>query len=824
MSLDPSASRVAQAASRPISRRWHALAVGALALAAVVNAWEWFDADRMPGGDFPGYAAQIQYVRDALLRHGRVPLWCTGCYGGTTNFTGHLKEYLAFPFAVWGGPVLAGKLLFSLARFAAALGLYGVVARLFAAPGVGLVAGYAYGFGALANHQGEHLDVAVAAALYPPILLAGAGMLRRGSARPACAFGVLVACQLVNNWVHALPAFVALALLAALRPWRDPAGPPERPAWSRWARLLALAFAVFLAFAGSQLAWIASDARNHRLTAGHFVAKEQRIYIEWSPFLFLNRDGVLRSWLSEHHPPGLAAAGLDVGRRYLGAVVLAVCAAGGLAARRDPRLRRWAALAGLLFVFQYWLSLGPRTLLWQLAGSLHGPPEAERAVRAALLAGALACGLLALAAGLGRGRRRPGPLSRASPAGLLAAGLLLAFPTFSLWSLAARVAPVLRLQRSPGHYFDTAGFWLYLLFAIALVALARRIPRRRVAGALVAGVGLAVVADFWPSRRVFAEGLPMGPLRRARELVAALPEQASEARSRPQASGGLAAGSSPAASSPETLRLALSPEYSPLASFVAENAPVGHAWGWLRWQAGRYWADFVAAAVWSPDPTLHQAGRRRATANVPLLAAGRIRYYLVDAASGWGAPPPPWRLLHAGEPFSVWEQPRVAPVASGFRAAVPVVDEAAADLPTLVSRALRDHALVVSAPRGVELHLPGPPGPPPFPVGYRRPRPEQIALDVQAGGEPALVFVSEGYHPWWRATVDGEPAPLWRAQIAFMAVAVGTGSHAVELAFERPGWLAAADRASAAAWIALFLCVPGAWLARRLRGRRRGGA
>ena len=106
----------------------------------MANLWDWFAADRMPLGDFPGYVAQMQYVRDALLRYGRVPLWCSECYGGTTNFTGHWKEVGGFPLAVWLGPLLATKTLFALLKGLSALGLYWVVVRLFDAPLAGLVA------------------------------------------------------------------------------------------------------------------------------------------------------------------------------------------------------------------------------------------------------------------------------------------------------------------------------------------------------------------------------------------------------------------------------------------------------------------------------------------------------------------------------------------------------------------------------------------------------------------------------------------------------------------------------------------------------------
>src|SRR5262245_20526889 len=245
----------ARAARARGSWAMHVAAVGVFALAACTNAWSWITGDRMPPGDFAGYAAEVQYVRDSLLEHGRVPLWCAECYGGTTNFTSHLKEYVAFPLALAFDPVLATNLTFLLLRIAAAVGLYALVHRCFAAPAAGLVAGYVYGFGAIANHQYEYLDAALSAALLPPFALASLSLLARGGARRGAAVGALAAGLFVNNPVHAIAAPVWVALLTLFRPWR---APPASGAAGPLSRVLAgmiAAIAVFLALTCSQMAW-----------------------------------------------------------------------------------------------------------------------------------------------------------------------------------------------------------------------------------------------------------------------------------------------------------------------------------------------------------------------------------------------------------------------------------------------------------------------------------------------------------------------------------------------------------------------------------------
>src|SRR4029453_15104108 len=90
--------------------------------------------------------------------------------------------------------------------------------------------------------------------------------------------------------------------------------------------------------------------------------------------------------------------------------------------------------------------------------------------------------------------------------------------------------------------------------------------------------------------------------------------------------------------------------------------------------------------------------------------------------------------------------------------------------------------------------------PPPDPllnVVYRRPAPERIALVTDAGAAPAMVLLSEGFHPWWRATVDAAPAPVLRAQTTLMAIPVGPGRHEIELRLRRP--LVVATRAGVSA-------------------------
>jgi hypothetical protein len=70
--------------------------------------------------------------------------------------------------------------------------------------------------------------------------------------------------------------------------------------------------------------------------------------------------------------------------------------------------------------------------------------------------------------------------------------------------------------------------------------------------------------------------------------------------------------------------------------------------------------------------------------------------------------------------------------------------------------------------------------------------PDRLLIGTEAN-MPAWLVVVEAYAPGWKATVDGAPAPVLRANGLFRAVAVPAGRHQVELRYRPPslGWGAA---------------------------------
>ncbi len=61
-------------------------------------------------------------------------------------------------------------------------------------------------------------------------------------------------------------------------------------------------------------------------------------------------------------------------------------------------------------------------------------------------------------------------------------------------------------------------------------------------------------------------------------------------------------------------------------------------------------------------------------------------------------------------------------------------------------------------------------------------QPEAITIHA-VSSTPTILSIAQVYYPGWQASVDGQPAPILRADTAFMALALPAGDHTVQLAF-----------------------------------------
>jgi hypothetical protein len=98
------------------------------------------------------------------------------------------------------------------------------------------------------------------------------------------------------------------------------------------------------------------------------------------------------------------------------------------------------------------------------------------------------------------------------------------------------------------------------------------------------------------------------------------------------------------------------------------------------------------------------------------------------------------------------------------------------------------HQAVVEVPPGQGSALP------PLPAVEAEPRParivsyraERVEVEVPPG-VPGLLVLTDSYFPGWGATVNGRPAPVLAADVAFRGVMLGTGGSRVVFTYHAPG-------------------------------------
>ena len=110
-------------------------------------------------------------------------------------------------------------------------------------------------------------------------------------------------------------------------------------------------------------------------------------------------------------------------------------------------------------------------------------------------------------------------------------------------------------------------------------------------------------------------------------------------------------------------------------------------------------------------------------------------------------------------------------------------------------------------------------------VSVARRSPAELEIAVQAGA-PGHLVISEWYAPGWRATLDGAPAAILRADGALQAIALPAGAHTVRLSYRAPAFRAGLAislfSAAAAAAAAAASGARGAGRPRRASRPRRG--
>jgi hypothetical protein len=104
-------------------------------------------------------------------------------------------------------------------------------------------------------------------------------------------------------------------------------------------------------------------------------------------------------------------------------------------------------------------------------------------------------------------------------------------------------------------------------------------------------------------------------------------------------------------------------------------------------------------------------------------------------------------------------------------------------------------------------------------VTATRYEPGRISLRLDRPAPPgSALIVSENYYPGWQAAVDGQPAPIGRAQYVLIGVGLPTGARSVDLTFRSATYERGKAITLASLLLAALMLVAGFVAGRRRRG------
>lgn len=187
-----------------------------------------------------------------------------------------------------------------------------------------------------------------------------------------------------------------------------------------------------------------------------------------------------------------------------------------------------------------------------------------------------------------------------------------------------------------------------------------------------------------------------------------------------------------------------------------------------------------------------------------LLALMNVGYWVDSAATVR------WPEIYQHGKMSIQQLPDPLPRAYFVPTATPVSDTAAAiarlTAPDFDSR----QEVIIMSGQG---NLPAEAAQPitaAAPVEIQDLGPNRVELLVDAPG-PGFVVLADTFYPGWQATINGQPAEIWQANLAFRAVAVKAGPQKIEFSY-RPRSFTFGLWTSSIAW--LIIAVMAGWLLR----------
>ena len=480
---------------------------------------------------------------------------------------------------------------------------------------------------------------------------------------------------------------------------------------------------------------------------------------------------------------------------YVGAVVLILAGAAFIGLRTDPRRKQILFWSIALLVSLLW-SLGSATPFYHIPYAIIPGTKYFRAPATIFFIGTLAIAILACA---GAERFVEGKVKRKYLIGWLIAGgaIALLASTGALTSFAESFAEDRQLDAVRANSGALiAGAWRSFAFvalavSLGLGALGGRISTRAAAWGLAA----LMTIDLWTVERLYWMFSPPAKVIYASDAIVDM------LKAEPQPV--------------RVLALPFEPPAQPDA-FLTGDALMTHrirnVCGYHGNQVGRYneltgtGCRVNPQQLFNPN-VLQLTNTKYLLANIPqipflpnfVLAKGPVRNASGDVVYLY--------RLNGDNPYS-WLTP-VAVKAPDEQVLATVLN------PRFDVRraALFDTSARVHASVGVEA-LPAPIS---VTTSVSHYEPGNVRIDLSAPAPSgSSLLVSENYYPGWKATVDGKPAPIGRADYAFIGVDLPSGARSIQLDFTSPAY----ERGKVITWIAIlfgFLMLgAGVWRDRRV--------
>ncbi len=762
--------------------------------------WHWLPLDYSEG-EFAGFVSRLWDVRRALLEQHALPWWTPYYLSGSSYGLHHSQGLYLVPsllFSAFFDLLTSVKLTALLAVVAGAVAMYFCALHFLRSQWAAALAALAFLLHPaqlIRAAAREHLGISVFMPFVPLTWLFFARSLesRRFADALWCALAVAG-----SVWAHNKMALVNLLFLAAYfvywvfdGAWRERLRSGART--GALVGALALSLGAFFVVPGL------TEAQHVKLFEGEPLRAWQATWSFKSLFGLVDRDGVVTRDAMQRVVERVNARGVrspqeynqarrivelqsDSPEKYAGLALLAVLAAGVLAARRrEHRSLFWffvgALLASVMFAY------GPSTVWQANAATWSAVMGLEDMPARARLAAALA--LLAAAAFLVAFYRAKLTTARRRFAGAAALAVFLFLPAFAL----VAGLPLFEEIRAPYVFYDVSAAFLGTLLCGFFVT---DVPRSRIP-LIVGGLALLLLVDYWPYQQPTRDnGVPARTLASLRSAYESF---------RPD---------------PDAVKVyVISARELRVLVPVLTGKPLAYE-SFYNWMSPKGTGYLNTQAPGQPA-LLNLLGVRYLVyeKSDPRLAAA------ADALKGFRALYP---VHHENEDFVVFRNPHAQAFLAAFGLAARFEGDPAHSVALALALAERRwpliHADVAAAGPFDRTYRPGDAATMPDQAGQavalqvedlNRERSGSIRATVTTA-VPSWLVINESYYPYWHATLAGRSVPLYRASTGLMAVHLPAGRQSLMLEYSPPLTYFLAQLLSAAALLAAFSAL---WLERR---------